>query len=201
VDDADTTTTAVARLGGTVTTGPEDAGPGGRTAGCADPAGAASRLWQPRRRLGAQRVNVPGTWNSSDLHTPDRDAATAFYGPLFGWIVVDMAQGAGTMIQVPGYGDHLAATVDPGIHERQASAPEGFADVIGSLVVVPAGEPARWHVTFTVADRDDSVATAERLGATVVSSGDDVWTKHALLRDPQGAGFTVSQFTPPGGEW
>jgi predicted enzyme related to lactoylglutathione lyase len=150
VDDADTTTTAVARLGGTVTTGPEDAGPGGRTAGCADPAGAASRLWQPRRRLGAQRVNVPGTWNSSDLHTPDRDAATAFYGPLFGWIVVDMAQGAGTMIQVPGYGDHLAATVDPGIHERQASAPEEFADVIGSLVVVPAGEPARWHVTFTV---------------------------------------------------
>ena len=201
VDDADTTTTAVARLGGTVTAGPEDAGPGGRTAGCADPVGAAFRLWQPRRRLGAQRVNVPGTWNFSDLHTPDREAATAFYGRLFGWIVVDMAQGAGTMIQVRGYGDHLAATVDPGIHERQASAPEGFADVIGSLVVVPAGEPARWHVTFTVADRDDSVATAERLGATVVSSGDGVWTKHALLRDPQGAGFTVSQFTPPEGEW
>ncbi len=201
VDDADTTTTAVARLGGTVTTGPEDAGPGGRTAGCADPAGAAFRLWQPRRRLGAQRVNVPGTWNFSDLHTPDRDAATAFYGPLFGWIVVDMAQAAGTMIQVPGYGDHLAATVDPGIHERQASAPAGFADAIGWLVDVPAGTPARWHVTFTVADRDDSVATAERLGATVVSSGDDVWTKHALLRDPQGAGFTVSQFTPPDGEW
>jgi hypothetical protein len=52
-----------------------------------------------------------------------------------------------------------------------------------------------------VADRDDSVATAERLGATVASSGDDVWTKHALLRDPQGAEFTVSQFTPPDGEW
>ena len=201
VDDADTTTTVVARLGGSVTAGPEDAGPGGRTAGCADPAGAAFRLWQPRRRLGAQLVNVPGTWNFSDLHTPDREAATAFYGPLFGWIVVDMAQGAGTMIQVPGYGDHLAASVDPGIHERQASAPEGFADVIGGLLVVPAGESARWHVTFTVADRDDSVATAERLGATVVSSGDDVWTKNALLRDPQGAGFTVSQFTPPDGEW
>ncbi len=201
VDDADTTTTAVARLGGTVTAGPGDAGPGGRMAGCADPAGAAFRLWQPRRRLGAQLVNVPGTWNFSDLHTPDREAATAFYGQLFGWIAVDMAQGAGTMIQVRGYGDHLAATVDPGVHERQASAPEGFADVIGSLVVVPAGEPARWHVTFTVADRDDSVATAERLGATVASSGDDVWTKHALLRDPQGAEFTVSQFTPPDGEW
>jgi hypothetical protein len=52
-----------------------------------------------------------------------------------------------------------------------------------------------------VADRDASVATAERLGATVLSSGDDMWTRHALVRDPQGAEFTVSQFTPPDGDW
>ncbi|SHN77199.1 hypothetical protein SAMN05660350_02495 [Geodermatophilus obscurus] len=201
VDDADATAAAVTRLGGTVRAGPEDAGPGGRAATCTDPAGAEFRLWQPRRRLGAQLTNTPGTWNFSDLHTPDRDAATAFYGPLFGWLAVDMEQGAGTMIQVPGYGDHLAATVDPGIHERQASAPRGFADVIGALVVVPAGEPARWQVTFTAADRDDSAATAERLGATVVTSSDDLWTRNALLRDPQGAEFTIAQFTPPDGEW
>ncbi|MGY1624321.1 VOC family protein [Geodermatophilus sp. SYSU D00965] len=200
VDDADAAAAAVVRLGGTVTAGPEDAGPGGRTATCTDPAGAGFRLWQARRRLGAQLTNTPGTWNSSDLLTPGRDAAVAFYAPLFGWVVVDMAQGAGTMIQVPGYGDHLAATVDPGIHERQASAPPGFADVIGGLRVLPAGEPARWHVTFTVADRDESVATAERLGAAVLRSGDDTWTRHALLRDPQGAEFTVSQFTPPDGD-
>ena len=93
----------------------------------------------------------------------------AFYAPVFGWRAADMDQGAGTMIQVPGYGDHLAATVDPGIHERQASAPPGFADVIGGLVVIGAGEAPHWHVTFTVADRDDSAATAERLGATIVA--------------------------------
>jgi hypothetical protein len=52
-----------------------------------------------------------------------------------------------------------------------------------------------------VADRDASVATAERLGATDLSSGDDMWTRHALVRDPQGAEFTVSQFTPPDGDW
>ena len=201
VDDVDATAAAVARLGGTVSAGPEDAGPGGRTATCTDPAGAEFRLWQARRRPGAQLTNTPGTWNFSDLHTHDPDTAMAFYGSLFGWIAVDMEQGAGTVIQVPGYGDHLAATVDPGIHERQASAPPGLADVIGSLVVGPAAEPARWHVTFTVADRDDSVATAERLGATVVTSSDDLWTRNALLRDPQGAQFTIAQFTPPAGEW
>jgi hypothetical protein len=111
-----------------------------------------------------------------------------------------MAQDAGTMIQVPGYGDHLAATVDPGIDERQASAPPGFADVIGG-VLVTADEPPHWHVTFTVADRDDSAATAERLGATVLRSAGSAWTRDALLRDPQGAEFTVSQFTPPDGDW
>ncbi|MGY1706952.1 VOC family protein [Geodermatophilus sp. SYSU D00697] len=201
VDDADTTAAAVTRLGGTVTAAPEDAGPGGRAATCTDPAGAEFRLWQARRRPGAQVVNTPGAWNFSDLHTPDRDAAMAFYAPLFGWVAADLGQGAGTLLQVPGYGDHLAATVDPGIRERQASAPPGFADVIGGLVVVPRGAPASWRVAFTVADRDETVASAERLGATTVTSADDVWTRNALLRDPQGAEFTVSQFTPPDGAW
>jgi hypothetical protein len=41
---------------------------------------------------------------------------------------------------------------------------------------------------------------AARLGPTVVSTSDTVWTKQAVLRDPQGAELTVSQFTPPGGD-
>ena len=201
VDDADATAAAVTAAGGTVVSGPADAGPAGRTAACVDPAGAGFRLWQAGTRPGAQVANTPGAWNFSDLHTPDRQTAMAFYTPLFGWRAVDMEQGAGTMLQVPGYGDHLAATVDPGIYERQASAPPGFADVIGALIISGPGQPARWRVTFTVADRDASAATAERLGATIVASSDDLWTKNALVRDPQGAEFTVSQFTPPDGDW
>jgi predicted enzyme related to lactoylglutathione lyase len=196
VADVDATAAAVTAAGGTITAEPWDAGPGGRAAACADPAGAAFRLWQARRRLGAQLVNAPGSWNFSDLHTPDLDAALAFYAPLFGWVGVGVPR-AGTMLQVPGYGDHLAATVDPGIHERQASAPPGFADVLGGLVATGPDEPAHWHVVFSVADRDASATTAERLGATVLTSDDRPWTRTALLRDPQGAEFTVSQFTPP----
>lgn len=203
VDDANATAAAVVATGGTLIAPPEDfgrAGQAGRAATCADPFGAEFRLWQAGARLGAQRTNSPGAWNFSDLYTPDRDAAMAFYTPLFGWRAADLDQGAGTMLQVPGYGDHLAATVDPGIHERQASAPAGFADVIGGLVLIGAGQTPHWHVTFTVADRDDSASTAERLGATIVSSSDNQWTKDALVRDPQGAEFTVSQFTPPDGD-
>ena len=197
VDDADASATAIRAAGGTVTSEPQDVGQAGRTETARDPVGAEFRVWQARRRLGAQLVNAPGAWNFSDLYTPDRDAATRFYGAAFGWLVVDLDQGAGTMIQVPGYGDHLAATVDPDIRERQASAPAGFADVIGGLVVVGPDGPAHWQVTFTVADRDESAATAEKLGAQVVASSDGLWTKQALLHDPQGAEFSVSQFTPP----
>ena len=47
-----------------------------------------------------------------------------------------------------------------------------MADVIGGLVVIRAGETPPWHVTFIVADRDDSATNVERLGAKVVSSSD-----------------------------
>jgi hypothetical protein len=87
--------------------------------------------------------------------------------------------GYGTALQVPGYGDHLEATIDSDIRTRQSDAPEGFEDVI------------------TVDDRDDAVARADRLGATVLGQEDSMWTKTVTIRDPQGAVFTASQFTPP----
>jgi predicted enzyme related to lactoylglutathione lyase len=195
VDDADATAAAVVAGGGKVAAPPEDAGPAGRSATCLDPAGAEFRLWQPGRRPGAQLTNAPGTWNFSDLHTPDIAAALAFYTPLFGWQADDM-QGP-QMLRVPGYGDHLESTVDPDIRTRQASAPAGFADVIGGIQPTEAGEAPHWHVTFAVADRDEAAARAEQLGATVVSTAVTPWTRIALVRDPQGAEFTASQFTPP----
>jgi predicted enzyme related to lactoylglutathione lyase len=154
------------------------------------------RLWQAGRRLGAQITNVPSAWNFSDLHTADLAAAKSFYGAVFGWEFADL--GFATMIRQPGYGDHLAATVDPGIYERQSAiSPIGFADAVAWLNESQAGETPHWHVTFSVADRDSAVATVERLGGTVVSRSESEWTKAAVVRDQDGAEFTVSQFTPP----
>jgi uncharacterized protein len=198
VDDADAICAAVEAAGGRVLAPPADAGEGGRAATCADPSGVGFRLWQARRRLGAQVTNAPGSWNFSDLHAADPEAAAAFYGQVFGWVFADL--GFATMIQVPGYGDHLAATTDPGIHERQAAAgaPPGFADVIGGLAAAGDGEQPGWRVTFTVADRDEAASLVESLGGRVVRRQETGWTRTAHVVDPQGAALTLSQLARRG---
>ncbi|RDV08032.1 VOC family protein [Arthrobacter sp. RT-1] len=199
VDDADAAVNRLAAAGAKVLSPPEDAGEGGRSAVLADPQGVVFRIWQAKRRLGAQAVNQPGAWNFSDLHTADRNEAIAFYENAFGWQVDDV--GFGLMIRRPGYGDHLEATIYPDIRKRQTdfSAPPGFEDAIAWIGDTSTNEPPHWHVTFAVADRDQAVLDAERLGAQVLSQEDTGWTRQALIRDPQGAEFTASQFTPPTG--
>ena len=96
-------------------------------------------------------------------------------------------------------GDHLEATVDPGIRARQAAvgAPAGFEDVIASVAPVEAGSTAHWHVSFSVTDRDRTADLAIELGGEVVSTEDGEWTRTAQIRDPAGATLTATQFTPP----
>jgi uncharacterized protein len=197
VADIHAAATRIEAAGGRVLQGPSDVGEAGRSAVCADPFDVPFRLWQARRRLGAQVVNTPGAWNFSDLHAADPVASAAFYSEVFGWSVDDL--GFAMMIRMPGYGDHLEATSDPEIRARQAGAatPPGFADAIGWLAPVGAGEQPHWHVSFTVADRDVTATAAERLGGTVLGRTDSDWTRDAFIRDPQGGVFTASQFTPP----
>lgn len=208
VADVDATVARAEALGAETIMPPQDAGaPGpdraGRAAAFVDLAGAELRLWQPGTRLGAQLVNVAGTWNFSDLHTAHPASVLTFYERIFGWETADVDMGDGvpsTLWRQPGYGDHQAATTDPDIHARHAAvaAPPGFADAVAWLAPLDGDEPPHWHVTFAVADRDDAVATAVGLGATDLSGPVDTrWTRLTRLRDPQGAVFTVSQFSPP----
>jgi len=198
VDDADIVAAQVRAAGGQVVDGPSVAGDAGRSASCIDPAGVAFRLWEAHLRLGAQAVNTPGGWNFSDLHAVDPPVSAAFYSEVFGWAVDDL--GFATMLRLPGYGDHLQATSDPEIYTRQAGvAPPGFPDAIGWLAPVSPGEAPHWHVAFTVADRDWTVAEAQRLGGEILGRDDTDWTRDALIRDPQGGLFTASQFAPSSG--
>jgi predicted enzyme related to lactoylglutathione lyase len=168
---------------------------------CADPHGAAFSLWEAGAHKGAQLVNAPGSWNWSDLHTDDVDGAKAFYGAVFGWDWTDLEFGSSraTMWRRPGYGDVLAEA-DPGIRQRQAAAgaPAGFEDAIGWLIALSDDAPApHWAVTFAVDGTDAVADRAAALGATILAAPFDAGpTRIAVLRDPQGAEFSISTYTP-----
>jgi predicted enzyme related to lactoylglutathione lyase len=204
VDSADDAAARAEAAGGKVLLGPLDAGDAGRMALLADTEGATFAVWQAGRNRGAQLVNEPGTWNFSELNTRDLEAARAFYGTLFGWEAdtVDMGGDGGfTMWRRPGYGDHLEERF-PGTRERMqgVGAPPGFEDAVAWLV--PMGDeqdgPPHWSITLAVADADAAAAKAAELGGDVlVPPMDAPWVRMTVIRDPQGATFTASQFVPP----
>lgn len=202
VVSADETIEKVRAAGGRVLLEPFDVGPAGRMAAFTDPEGAALRVWQPGRTRGVELVNAPGAWNWSDLETRDAPAAQAFYSAVFGWefAEADLGGGTGWMIRVPGYGDHLD-TWQPGTQARhkEFGAPEGFSDAIGWMQPPPTADaPARWAVSFTVADVDAAAARVPGLGGTVLVEPFDVpYVRIAAIRDPAGATFGIGQFKPP----
>lgn len=194
VDDADETADRITSAGGGVLRGPTDGGPGGRSVIATDPAGVQFRLLQAGRRPGAQRVNEPGAWNFSDLHSAEPSAVAPFYSEVFGWELQDA--GFASLVRLPGYGAHLRDTIDPGIYDRQSAIGDdgSFADAVAWMAATGEGERPHWHVSFTVADRDDAADRVERFGGTVLDHADSEWTREATVRDPQGGEFTISQF-------
>jgi predicted enzyme related to lactoylglutathione lyase len=170
-------------------------GPAGQAATVADPAGAVFRLWQAGTRRGAELVNANGTWNWSNLVTPDPDGAEAFYGAVFGWRRA--AFGPSALWVLPGYSD-LLDEFDPSRRDRHADdgVPDDFGNCVGWML---PGDTAHWAVTFAVADTDKTVELAVSLGATVtVAPYSEPPVRAAELVDPQGAPFGINTYLPEG---
>jgi hypothetical protein len=205
VDDADAAAVKVRTAGGTVRTEPFDVRQAGRMAVCADPAGAEFIVWQAGTRRGAQIVNAPGTWNWSDLNTRDIEEAKAFYGSVFDWETdtVDLGFGQGTMVRAPGYAEFLER-YDADLRRRHADAgaPAGFSDAICWMMPMspgqfPADAAPHWSVTFATDDTDATAELASKLGGEILAPPFDAGpTRVAVVRDPQGAVFTVSHYRP-----
>jgi predicted enzyme related to lactoylglutathione lyase len=183
VADADETAATAEAAGGRVIAGPLDFEIG-RLVVIEDPGGAAFNAWQPRTRHGAQLVNEPGAWSMSRLDTPDPERAAAFYGELFGWTTE--AFGPATMFRLPGYVG--------GEPEQPVSR-----EVVAVMLPVEA-ETARWIVDFWVDDLDAAVARSAQGGGTTVAPPFEAPPgRSAVLADPAGVTFSISQVGPPGG--
>ncbi len=179
VESADGAAAAAQGAGGTLLMGPLDVPPAGRLAVLVDPTGAAFCVWEPGEREGAQRCNEPNTWIMSSLHTPDPDAASAFYAAVLGWQAQSM--GPLTRFGLPGY---------VGGHPQQALP----RDMVAVMAPPNAQIPPHWNVNFRVDDADAIATRASELGGSVMMApADGGGFRSAVLADPQGAVFSVSQ--------
>jgi predicted enzyme related to lactoylglutathione lyase len=145
----------------------------------ADPAGALFGVWKPGAHRGAQRVNEASAYSMSFLRTPDFEGAAAFYGAVLGWTTE--AFGPMLLWRLPGYRG--------GVPEQPVAR-----DVVAAMAKAGHGEAAHWRADFWIADADAAAARAAELGGTVVAGPEDAGPfREAVLADPAGASFSVSQ--------
>ena len=130
------------------------------------------RVWEAKEHKGARLVNDPGSLVFNGLNTRDVEAARAFYGSVFGWRTGAIGGGAEGWT-LPGYGDWLRREQHPDLRKQmaEAGAPEGFEDVVASIIPIADDQPdtpAHWSVTFAVDDADATAERATELGGTVI---------------------------------
>lgn len=101
---------------------------------------------------------------------PDQGRAKAFYQDVLGWKINDMPMQDGS--------SYSAAVVGE--------------TAIGGFSPLPEDD-GNWTIFFTVADVDESVATAKAKGAEMIQPAMDMpgVGRMATLTDPQGARFAL----------
>jgi hypothetical protein len=114
------------------------------------------------------RKTTRGFW-WADLSSTDDAAAAQFYSRIFGWTWREAPLGGGMVHRDAQLGGHLIAGLDP--------------------VMPGSGMPTAWANYVFVDDIDATVASARRLGATVIVEPMDVMGEGhmAMLVDPTGA--------------
>ena len=184
VDDADAVAASAVKVGGSLLAEPFGSLDGGRMAIVADPSGAAFGVWTPGAHRGAQRVNEPSAYAMSFLRTPDPDGAKVFYGVVLGWTTETF--GPMLLWRLPGYVG--------GIPEQPVSR-----EVVAVMARADEGQAAQWRADFWIADADAAAARATQLGGSVLAGPEDAGPfREAVLADPAGATFSVSQLTGGG---
>ncbi|OEV04180.1 VOC family protein [Streptomyces oceani] len=180
VPSADTTAARVAERSATVAVGPLTLATG-RASLASDPAGATFGFWEGE--LPSGRPTRGDTAPQLELRTRDAFAMAIFYAEVFEWASGDQQRcdvayehGAVTVL----VGEHVVATLRGGAVE---AAPD------------PRIQP-RWHVAFPVADVAETVRAATSAGGSIATEpGDTPFGHSAVLRDPDGGFFTVTQNT------
>ncbi|MCX4695715.1 VOC family protein [Streptomyces sp. NBC_01408] len=182
VTDADATTQAVERAGGTVRLAPRDLAEYGRMAQYSDPLGGQFAVWQPGSDQGVELVDEPGSLSWTELYTSDAAAAKDFYGGVFGWQFSEM--------ELPGGGGTYTLIAPAGLPEERMHG--GLMEMSAENLALAGGRPY-WHPVFAVADCDTAVAGVTGNGGSVQMGPEDAEGvgRLAVCLDPFNADFVV----------
>ncbi|MFF8386274.1 VOC family protein [Streptomyces kanasensis] len=185
--DADATTEAVRRSGGSVRVEPTEADGEGRMAQYTDPQGGQFAVWQPGTHKGLDAVDEPGSLSWVELYTTDAAAAKTFYGDLFGWRTQDM--------NLPGGGGTYALITPADLPEERMHG--GLMELPAEQLQPTGGRPY-WHPVFASEDCDATVARVTAAGGSVQMGPEDAEGvgRLAVCLDPAGADFVVLTPSP-----
>jgi uncharacterized protein len=168
VESADEAADRARRAGGNVIAGPMDIPEVGRFALIADPQGAVVSAFAPE----GEAPMGQGVFVWDELMTSDPEAATRFYGEVFGW---------------------TSRAMDMGEMGTYTLFSRGEDDDVGGCMRMPEGmqAPPHWLVYVGVDDVDATAARAKELGATLFVEPTDIPEvgRFAIVQDPAGAVF------------
>ncbi|WNM32303.1 VOC family protein [Streptomyces sp. Li-HN-5-11] len=147
-----------------------------------EPSGAVFGVWQGGTHEGFEATAVPGAYCWAEVFTREPEKADTFLTSVFGY----------TAKQIQ----------DDAVDFRMFDV--GDDTVLGRMKMTedfPPEVPPYINVYFTVADCDDAVAAATRLGGALrFGPMDSPFGRFAALSDPQGASFSVIDITTTQGE-
>jgi predicted enzyme related to lactoylglutathione lyase len=173
VENADATASRARELGGTALGEAFDVGDDGRMAFVQDPTGAMLGAWQPRRHIGARRVNDPGCLGWNELQSREPEAAASFYAELFDWETETIEEN----------GEPVYVTI------KNAGWSNGG---IMPMTDQHSDAPPHWLPYFIVPSCDDAAARVQELGGGVMAGPLDLGAgRIAVVGDPQGAAFAL----------
>jgi hypothetical protein len=176
VADADAAAKRAEELGGKVFAPPFDVMDAGRMAVLQDPTGAVFCVWQPKKHIGAQILQEPGTLCWTELATHDTKTAEKFYTSLFGWTPKHSSGGTEGAMEYTEIANH--------------GTPQG-----GIMPITPqmGNMPPAWTPYFMVNDVDAAASKAKELGGKTYMGPADIPNvgRFAVVGDPQGAAFAI----------
>ena len=174
VENAEASAAKVKAAGGTLPKAVTKMGDMGTYAIAKDPLGGVFALWQPAKAEASEYRGVAGTFCWNELYTDSPEKSVAFYEAIGGFKDVPMEMGP------------------MGTYHVLNSAEKGRAGIMKSPM---AGIPQHWMPYVQVANTDETLEKAKKLGADVkvpATTAPNVG-RFAVFLDPQGASIGILQ--------